>query len=280
MIHFILTRFNLRLWPKDKNGARIDRAAWLDGRMELFEKYCFPSVNRQSCKEFRWVLMLDDTTPERILTQLGSLKDKCPQMEILKVPVQYSTHFAEFFRHFVERESEGEEKVITTYLDNDDALSRDFVERIQAEAAGCGKRTVLTFAEGFQYFTEMRIATRVAYPNNHFISLVEGRDGLKTVYGLGSHYLLKAGSDLDVRSVDGLCWVEVVHSDNVDNDVKMTLKTGLVRDADGFVRSFGEGFAFAARPRIVLLRKWVPRASGQVLRRLKYKVKPRDWWGE
>ena len=37
--HFILTRFNLCLWNKDKEGNPVRTAAWLEHRFSLFEKY-------------------------------------------------------------------------------------------------------------------------------------------------------------------------------------------------------------------------------------------------
>lgn len=280
MVHFILTRFNLKLWPKDKNGILIDRKNWLNERMILFEKYCYPSVKHQTCGDFRWVLLIDDTTPETVVKKIQKLKKDCPQIEIAKIPSEYSKQYVEVFQHYVSQNISGDEMVLSTYLDNDDALSYDYVERMQTAAASCKKRTVLTFSVGYQYFTSLKIATQVTYPNNHFITLVEWANDVKTVYGIGSHYFVKQGFDLDVERVDGNGWVEVIHSDNVDNDVKMTMKTSLLWDTISFQYSFDDGFEFAEKPRSVFLLRWVPRAVRQFFRRLGYKIKPRDWWSE
>lgn len=280
MIHFILTRFNLKLWPKDKNGARIDRNAWLKERMKLFEKYCYPSVKHQTCTEFRWALLMDDTTPDDVIKKLQKLKKGCPQMEIVKIPSEYSKQYAEVFQQYIRQGATVDEQVLTTYLDNDDALSYDYIERMQSAAESCEKRTVLSFPVGFQYFTSLKIATQVTYPNNHFITLVERADDLKTVYGIGSHYFIRQSPELDVKTVDGNGWVEVIHAGNVDNDVKMTMKTSLLWDTAGFQYSFDEGFEFVDNPRPVFYLRWIPRAAGQFIRRLGYKVKPRDWWAE
>jgi len=280
MIHFILTRFNLKLWPKDKNGSRIEREAWLDERMELFEKYCYPSVKRQSCQDFRWILMLDDTTSPEVVDRLNELREDLPQMELLEVPEWYARSYAELFRRFVLKESEGEEKVLTTYLDNDDAISTDYVKIVQHEAESCANRTALTFDHGYQYFTGMQIATIIEYPNNHFITLVEPRENMRGVYGMGSHYYLRDSFSLYVKYLAGCNWVEVVHSDNVDNDVKMTLNTFLETDTQEFRENFGDGFTFSDNCRLKFAFKWMPRALGQFVRRLRYKIKPRDWWGE
>ena len=37
--HFILTRFNLLLWNKDKKGSKVRTIKWLEHRFALFEKY-------------------------------------------------------------------------------------------------------------------------------------------------------------------------------------------------------------------------------------------------
>jgi len=280
MNHFILTRFNLKLWPKDKNGARIDRSVWIENRMALFEKYCYPSVKHQTCGDFHWVLLMDDTTPDKVIKKLQKLKKDCPQMEIIKIPSEYSRQYTEVFQQYVSQCVSGKEMVLTSYLDNDDTLSYDYVERMQIAAESCEKRTVLTFAVGYQYFTSLKIATLVSYPNNHFITLVEWANDVKTVYGLGSHYFLKESTDLQIKKVDGNGWVEIIHDDNVDNDVKMTMKTTLLWDTVSFLYSFTDGFEFAKNPHMVFIWRWTPRAIGQAFRRMRYKIKPRDWWAE
>lgn len=49
---FIITRFNLKLFSKDKNNKTTLTDQWLKERFELFETYCFPSVEGQVCKHF------------------------------------------------------------------------------------------------------------------------------------------------------------------------------------------------------------------------------------
>ncbi len=54
--HYLLTRFNLPLWNKDKHGLATRDEAWLENRCRLFEQYTLPSVQQQSCKDFVWVV--------------------------------------------------------------------------------------------------------------------------------------------------------------------------------------------------------------------------------
>ena len=62
-MHFIITRFNLRIWQQDKNNIPTHTSEWLEHRFELFEKYCLPSVENQTNKNFIWLCMFDKETP-------------------------------------------------------------------------------------------------------------------------------------------------------------------------------------------------------------------------
>lgn len=42
--HYILTRFNLRIWTKDKNGRQTQTDEWLKKRFALFETFAFRLV--------------------------------------------------------------------------------------------------------------------------------------------------------------------------------------------------------------------------------------------
>lgn len=64
MQHFILTRFNLNLWHKDKNDNEINRNEWLAYRLNLFETYCLPSVVAQTEQNFKWIILVDKETPK------------------------------------------------------------------------------------------------------------------------------------------------------------------------------------------------------------------------
>lgn len=285
--HFILTRFNLRLWGADKNGRRINREAWLKDRVALFESYTLPSLATQTCKDFTWVLLMDDESPEWLHSKAKEWKKACPQMHFVGVKPQHHRYFARVFQRVVNRilvqeHSEGAElTVLTTYLDNDDAVRMDFVEDIQREAEGTGSDTFLYYDYGLQYFTEIGISTRIYYPNNHFTTLVERvfvrsseeKQGatVKTCYGYGSHFLVERDGVAKVKHIT--CkgkpmWVEVIHGGNVDNDVKMTFDTKLwLKDND----CFGCELRQSSHPRLCFIRRWVPQMIGQVVRRAKAK---------
>ena len=65
--HFILTRFNLFLYGD--NPYKIeDKELWMNHRIKLFEKYCLPSVQVQSCKDFTWIIAFDPETDPAVIS--------------------------------------------------------------------------------------------------------------------------------------------------------------------------------------------------------------------
>lgn len=132
---FILTRFNLNLWKKDKKGEAVRTMSWLEHRFMLFEQYCIPSIQNQSCKEFQWIILFDSTTPERFKGRIDDYKSICPQLVPVYVEPENGSFFPEIFKQEVIKRlppayNNEKKRVLTTYLDNDDALNVGFVEDI------------------------------------------------------------------------------------------------------------------------------------------------------
>lgn len=236
MNHFILTRFNLRLYPKDKNGNVTLTPEWLEHRFQLFELYTLPSLSAQTCKDFKWIVLIDRETPQEYKDRLEKCREQCPNLEIIKVRSNKGYLSTKVFREVIQRdmkELNGEDykygKVLTTWMDNDDALAIDFVERVQQEAAKLSLKrpSFIAFHYGLQYFTQRKVAVKHRYKNNHFISLLEVMqpDSLpKTVFGYGSHWdVYSFGERCNIHQVknkEKAAWIEVVHDRNVSNDIK------------------------------------------------------------
>lgn len=244
--------------------------------MTLFERYCYPSVMAQDCKDFEWVLLMDEKTPRWCVDRMEELKEGCPQMRPVFVRRTHTRQFVPVFREVVMRDIGETDRVITTYLDNDDAISRTFISEVQSAAENVPDDTVISFERGYQYFCDIRMSTVVEYPDNHFISLVESSADLRTVYGYGSH--ISIGDRLAVMHIPKPGWVEVVHAGNVDNDVKMTIHTSLVTDPGTLVGEFGPSLVLDSHPRRRFVTGWIPMMLRHAFIRAKQRIKGRDWW--
>lgn len=64
--HYILTRFNLPIFFRLRNGMDVNACdeKYLEDRFGLFERYCMPSVMNQTCQNFKWLIFFDSRTPE------------------------------------------------------------------------------------------------------------------------------------------------------------------------------------------------------------------------
>jgi len=131
--HLILTRFNLPInnWEEDKNGNPIRTDDWLEHRFDLFDRYCFPSVRNQSNQNFKWLVFFSDKTPEKYRRRIASYEEFDNFTPIF---LDSSMGFDESFRNkcISDHLECDTQYLITTRLDNDDALGDNAVAVIQS----------------------------------------------------------------------------------------------------------------------------------------------------
>jgi hypothetical protein len=111
----------------------------------------------------------------------------------------------------------GTASVITTRVDNDDAVPVDFIERIHASVT-TQPLHFINFVTGAQ-LADFKVYFR-PYTKNPFISLVEPVTGseLKTVF-VDEHFQLdRHGPIRNVRTRVPM-WMQVVHGGNVGNEI-------------------------------------------------------------
>ena len=170
-------------------------------------------------------------------------------------------------------------RVITTYLDNDDALDIRFVENLQARASRASSGQFLSYSNGYQYYTDYNYLLYVHYSRNHFVSVVEDGNpaSVKTIYGFGSHYYIDkiAGAKIEVISNQPL-WCEVIHEKNMGNDAYFLLGTKIMKDADILRRDFGIDAVVKSGIGLYVLR-FLPRYVKTFARRVKYFLFGRKW---
>jgi len=235
--HFILTRFNLALWSTDKTKKSIDRNQWLVERMKLFETYCLPSIASQTSKNFTWIILCDNQTPDEQKQRIKAYKDQCPQIHLIWVKPEASWHFAQIFPQVIakllqEAGFSDDDICLTTYLDNDDALNTHFVEDIQKQSSVILPRTFINYDKGLQYFTKFDVVVDVNYKNSHFLTLKETIKpnhpnlGIRTCFGYGSHAVIESKHIAPVFHAQSQSpmWLEVVHDSNVINDINLRFK--------------------------------------------------------
>jgi hypothetical protein len=202
--HLVLTRFNVRwiIGPHDTD--------WLAHRFELFDRFCYPSVQGQTTHDFRWLVFFDEDTPEPFRSRIGAYA-RWPVF----TPIFIGRPSSAVYDAAIAAHVGDADHLVTTRLDNDDALGRDFVHRVQASVRP-GEREFLNLPIGC-IWRKGRLY-RHEHRSNAFISLAEPAAGHLTVW---SNRHEDAADVAPVRQLaGGTAWLQVVHERNVANRVR------------------------------------------------------------
>lgn len=208
--HFILTRFNLRIW----NSTAPDDN-WLIHRLDLFERFCYPSVLAQHNQNFSWLLLFDKTTPAKFRQRIAHYTQH-PAIEIVFLD-GFDLHA--IIAAVTERVTATTTHVISTTLDNDDALSKQFVATIQTQF----KRqqfALINVTNGMRYAAAKNKVYACSLVSNPFISLIEQvnpEQSLLTIATCLPHSTIPerfayALTELDTPPL----WLQVVHERNFE----------------------------------------------------------------
>lgn len=217
--HFLITRYNLRIpgWTATRNNEPIDDN-WMNHRFEIFSKYCLPSVVNQTNHDFTWLIFLNADTTEKhrqLITELI-----LGQSNIRLVYVEEYKELLVKLKKTISSELHNEQYIITTRLDNDDCIRKDFVQLIQNEFAQQDK-CIIDFPKGLSLEIEPKI--RLAYRRirlNPFISLIENIHSFQTVMHYFKH---RAWEKINIRTKsikNYRPWLQLVHDKNKLNSFK------------------------------------------------------------
>lgn len=210
--HVIMTRFNLAT-PGRESSLR-NRPGWLAERFELFERYCLPSIAAQTVKAFNWIIYFDENTPEEFRRRIERCREVTPFLPYY-TGVFPATGWAWSIH---ESYAFAPRLLLTTRLDNDDALAVDYVERVQEEIrrrdlqpGGYNLLHGFIMGGGAVY--------RLAHPSNAFFSfLAPYETEVVTAPSILHMELSKHGP---VTQIGGPgAWLQIVHGGNVSNKIR------------------------------------------------------------
>lgn len=217
--HYLITRYNvpLRNWAQDKAGNLVRHEAWMHQRLSLFKKFCVPTINGQSSQHFQWLIYLGSGTNARhieaIKEALGEIKNAelrlADDMEGLLTDL----------RHILSKSKT--DFVITSRLDNDDGLGKDFIRNVQ-KAFLHQHRLLINMDHGVVYDTGKKILTelRRAYLN-HFTSLIERRtDQGDYLTVLGFAHTQPPPDVVVLNLHTKYAWLKIIHDRNLNSRTK------------------------------------------------------------
>lgn len=207
--HVLVTRFNLAVGFG--RGQHLDEV-WLRERLELFRRYCVPSVAGQSVCHFTWLVLVASATPPFVVDELTEASGAAAQLEIVRDAARSPV---ETLRATLSEPRFAAPHLITSRLDSDDAIDRTYVERVQGAFSG-QPATFVDFSDGYTYSPSSGTLRRYRHPASPFVSLIERRDDTPLTALCVNHVKVKErGPVVKLRGEPG--WLQVVHGGNVRN---------------------------------------------------------------
>lgn len=218
MDHVLLTRFNLPTAGRESQVRAQE--GWLRNRVELFERFCLPSVRAQTSGDYRWIVYFDPESPSWLKERIPLLAAAGGFVPIFRASVNHDELVADLTKVV----GSPRRRLVTTNLDNDDGLAVDFAERLQAQASVTKGRTAIYFSRGL-ILTGKDLYSRIDR-RNAFCSVVESWEEPFTCWA-DWHNLL--GKSMPVQEIAGSpAWLQVVHGRNVSNRVHGRMVSSLL----------------------------------------------------
>jgi hypothetical protein len=213
----LLTRFAVRQGSASQHANQT----WLENRLELFKRFCAPSVLAQTDPAFTWFLGFDSSISPRFIEKVIDAS----QGRATPLIVQPAQTFPEACRTISSSELEG---LISARLDSDDCLNPGFV--------ATAKKIVrpghaIFFPRGAQFHLETGQANLRLYPLNQF-PVYFSRTG-KTVFDLGWHSRIHRGaSPINFVRTREPMWLEIIHGGNLKNRWSASAKSASRREIE------------------------------------------------
>lgn len=195
--------------PFGPPGAYLD-ASWLEHRFRLFETFTLPSIDAQTSKNFDWLVYSHPDTPEAFARRLESYCQSRPMHIVLSE--DFDEHIAR--SSVLERARSDTSHLITSRVDNDDALGKTFLETVQSKF--CGQDAAfLNFDLGLELRKQHLYRTQDLA--SHYCSAIEAREKFGSVFATSHAQIATVYPVEHVR--DKYRWLTIVHERNAINTV-------------------------------------------------------------
>lgn len=205
--HLVITRFNVRVTVTPASES------WLRHRLTYFERVCCPSIRSQTNINFRWIVLFDSDSATWFQHEVRRLSSEA-EFE----PVWVEGPFSPSLVASITAERSKKEWLITSRVDNDDAIARDYVDLVQHQFER-QEFEFINFQSGLQLTDSGELLHRLD-PSNAFISLIERRTSAppRGVY-LSSHDEVERHGKMKQVSSHPM-WLQMIHDRNGRNEAR------------------------------------------------------------
>ncbi len=217
--HYLVTRFNVPAgkWLQDKEGRPTLDDAWMDHRLDLFKKYCVPTVAGQSEKNFQWLIYCDVKTNDGVRHQVQDAIREMANVQMRFVE-KMDDLIMDLKNSFASTETP---YVISSRLDNDDGLGIDFIKSVQAHFQEMD-RCLINFCNGILYDINRKVLTQVGSSYlNHYGSLIESKKSVDQFLTVMGFHHTSPPEDVSVINLSEPCaWLKIIHERNARSGMR------------------------------------------------------------
>ncbi|MCP5005213.1 MAG: hypothetical protein GY941_14950 [Planctomycetes bacterium] len=172
-------------------------------RFDLFDRFCYPSVRSQTNQNFKWLVFFDENTPDQFKQKIDAytrwknfIPFYCESLSNLNIGNIIRANMSTDAKH-----------LITTRLDNDDAIGKKFIETVQRNFL-VQDFEFINMTNGYIYNQNRLYFER--HLSNPFLSLIETVADCRTVWCKGHRKVASIGKVRQIE-IDPL-WFQIFHN--------------------------------------------------------------------
>lgn len=227
---YIITRFNIAVnyGPSKQATVVPNYKPWLDDmylskRFNIFEKYTFPSLIRQTDVDFEWIVLFHQDTPDEYKKRITEYQSQMNNFKPWFMNDEDSYRAIELVGEYLESIRTGQkQEIISARIDNDDMINKNFIKMVREELSASNKETYLSFKDGLSYNIMTGYCSAYEYVGNHFLAMKSGSN-ITYILQAGVHDQVMKQEDDSVKKVVSTkmpMWVELISDTNCANVIK------------------------------------------------------------
>ena len=206
--HLVVTRYTVKGWAYDEFSPE-----WLAERVRVFREYCVPSMERQSA-DFTWLVLCDESTDPDYVEEIRAAASGIPSFAVATTSPERKIWIRQALATMVDPSAD---LLLTTRLDNDDALHEDALRAVQEYIEPFDhsslSKLLVRFPRGYRYDEPSRKLFSSYWMDSPFITLFErlgGNGGEARGVYLAQHP--KIHLEVPTHSEESIpAWIQVIH---------------------------------------------------------------------